>query len=180
MVSTVIIHNDYVFVCNPRTASRSTMQALIEVLDKQDKERRQVEGQTFYQNPYLHHPKTSHPALTCGKEVIGVVRNPYDTIVSWYHYTGIPSNTSFRDFVTSHEATWLYKGSLVVYGAYMTRALNYDLGVNEIVRRITGDTPKGDYQIGATGPQPDLWTPELMEIAKSRFEQDFIIYESTI
>ena len=172
----MLIHKNFVYVANPRTASRSTELLLREVL-----------GEASTKITNVHHPKTSHPALqlskrvfngsknlgVSGKKVYGVIREPLEWIVSWYNHMQRPM--SFKDFLSSHNSNWLFKDDLCVYHAYITKFIPFELGVSRIVKVITGSLKEGSIEpwIGETCKDPDLWTPELVTLAKSRFQRDF-------
>lgn len=121
----MIIHEDFIYVANPRTASRATEMVLKDILGD------------AAQVTKLHHPKTNHSALKRDVPIYGVVREPLEWIVSWYHHTKRP--VPFPQFVKEYKNGWLFNSRLTVYAPYITHLCNYNtLGVEGVVRAIVG------------------------------------------
>jgi len=147
----VLIHKDWIYVANPRTASRSTESMLEDVL----------RGKCTI--PPMHHPKTDHPALKSGLPIFGVVRHPLDQLVSWFNHMHL---TDFDEFIrTPKHKTWLLNDRLTIYASYMTHALPYEWGVRRIVSTILGYDDVLGYEephIGGSGTQRPHWTQDLI------------------
>lgn len=163
----MLIHRDFIFVCNPRTASRATQGALKQIL-----------GDDCYITKQ-HHPKTGHPALKLGLPIHGVIRDPLSWLVSWSHHNQFEAN-EFPDFIRRRKGNnWLYSNGLNIYRSYITETHKYEDGVLEIVRKIL-DRPKLKMAIpviGRTGAENNLWNPELIEEAKKNWPLDFEPYQ---
>jgi hypothetical protein len=163
----MLIHKDFIFVCNPRTASRATKQALKDIL-----------GDSCY-IAKQHHVKTGHPALKLGLPIHGVIRNPLHWLVSWSHHMQVPAD-GFSDFIHQRRNEHpLYSNGLNIYRSYITETHRYEDGVLEIVRKILG-MPKLKMAIpviGKTGAENNLWNPELIAEAKRHWPLDFEPYQ---
>lgn len=157
----MVVTQDFVYVANPRTASRSTERLVESIYSPVDVSR-------------VHHVKTNHPKLRTSKPIYGTIREPFSWIVSWFHHVGWPGNR-FQEFVKEYTNGWLFDADLNIYRAYITHTLRYSMGVTGMVEEMSGlgldetDEP----WIGRTGPERTLWTPEIRNIAKARFSKDF-------
>jgi len=164
----MVITDEFIYAANPRTASRSTEKLLKRLLGDRARVTR------------VHHPKTNHPALSTNLPIYGVVRNPLDCLVSWYHHIGKPG--TFREFLEIPSRNWLLKDRLNIYASYITHPLLFDIGVTNIIHAMIGPPFEGflynEPMIGVTGSERTLWTQELEDIARARFNKDFELYES--
>ena len=163
----MLIHKDWLFVANPRTASRSVEQMLVTMLGD------------AVRITDVHHPKTNHPAFKRGLPTYGIVRDPLDQLVSWYHHMGLDD---FEAFLKDDSPNWLLK-RMTIYAGYMTHAFPLELGVTEIVNTIVGNNTANMYEepyIGATGADKSLWTPALITYAQQKYAQDFELYWETL
>jgi len=131
-------------------------------------------------------------------EKFTVVRNPYDRLVSEFHFAFMPYK-NFEEFVKNalkldaSTRIWLYDGHLETQSSFLLNEQNNFNSINKIfkyeqldecfayLKTITGKTTKPHLRKTATRkPWQDYYTPELKEIVFNFYKEDFLNFNYVI
>ena len=142
----VVFPGKFVYLCTPHTASNATVAALKKipgVINVKD-----PAGNVTYHST-LEQIRTVQE-LTATELVFSAVRNPYDSLVSWYlrnrTYRGYKPGLSFVEFFNEwmKRDPWPYvhNGSLFYHAPVSRIVMRYERGiekeVNSVLRKIAG------------------------------------------
>ena len=159
-------------ILHPKTGTRSIERAITGVA-------RAVRGRHGVSQHDLDH------TLRNGGEIAGTVRNPFDTLVSWYYYQNRrvtnPANFEawLRGFV-ERGTGWVKPNHPLFYGAdSMTRVIRFESGLQTQLNELLADAgvPTVDVpHLGAANGRrhyAEYFCPRTIDIVYRRFESDF-------
>lgn len=124
--------------------------------------------------------------------VVASIRNPFDVIVSWYHFHGAGEKVQ-RGFEDWLEYIWAdpqnrvrhLEYSTLPYAEHATEYIRYEEGLAEQLNQFLVRHGYPKCEVPHTGkcesrqPWPEYYTPEIQQRVLDRYGQDFKRYGYT-
>jgi len=162
-------------ICHPKTGSQSTQYALRKVHNA-----KVVRGQHYYDLDQC-------ARITKSGVLVCFVRNPFDTMVSWYHYMedrkqynpGYPAKRIFPEWlkwILWNGNGWIERG--LFYGAHLcNRVLRFENGVEPQLNQSLIDCGLAPVTLEWRGKSNrshyrDYYNDETREAVAQRFHQE--------
>lgn len=168
----MVVTDRFLFLCNPRTGSRSLTRALLNW----------TEG-----NPYLggskHHASIEEVERIhnedATKRIVAIVRNPVTQMLSWYYHS--KSQQTFESFCAEYENGWLLNKRLNIYedSDLPVEYYPYEEGLEQFLSEMFVHNVSVPH-LGQSEVNHNLITEKATRIVEERFPDDLKLWLSVI